>query len=44
LNAKFGVAEQNSNVLQIPRRALHDQVMARLREMRNGTIHSPTLA
>jgi DNA-binding GntR family transcriptional regulator len=28
-----GVAEQNSSVLQIPRRALHDHVMARLREM-----------
>jgi DNA-binding GntR family transcriptional regulator len=27
------MAEQNSNVLQIPRRALHDQVMVRLREM-----------
>jgi DNA-binding GntR family transcriptional regulator len=29
----LGVAEQPSNVLEIPRRALHDQVVARLREM-----------
>ena len=27
------MAEQSSNALEIPRRALHDQVMARLREM-----------
>jgi len=28
-----GVSEQSSNVLEIPRRALHDEVMVRLREM-----------